>query len=56
MALLLEKNNTTLHEGARKKDNQDQNNHLKRGYALMANVSNPRSLLIKSGALTHMLE
>ena len=55
MALLLEKNNITLPEGVRKKDNQDQNNHPERGNALMANVSKPRYLLIDFGASKNMV-
>ena len=54
-ALLLEKNNITLPEGVRKKDNQDRNNQPERGHALMANVLNPRALLIDSGASNHMV-
>ena len=55
MTLLLENSNINIPEGSRKKDNQDRNNHLERGHAIMANVSNPRTLLIDSGALNHMV-
>ena len=44
--LLLEKNNITLPEGARKKDTGDQNNQPERGHVLMANVSKSIALLI----------
>ena len=55
MTLLLEKNNINLLEGARKRDNHDRKNHPERGHALMENVSKPKSLLIDSGALNHMV-
>ena len=51
MTLLLENNNINLPEGARKRDNHDRNIQPERGHALMENVSNPRALLIHSGAL-----
>ena len=55
MTLLLEKNNINLPKGTRKNENHVRNNHPERGHALMANVSNPRALLIDSGALNHMV-
>ena len=55
MALLLEKNNITLPEGARKKEVGDQNNQPERGHDLMDNVSKAIDLLIDSGASNHMV-
>ena len=55
MALILDKNNITLPEGARKKEARDRNNQLERGNALMDNVSKARALLIDSGSLNHMV-
>ena len=55
MTLILEKNNITLLECARKRDTQDQNNQPERGHALMANVSKDRDILIESGASNHMV-
>ena len=55
MALLLEKNNSTLLDGVRKKDNGDQNDDLERGHLLMESFSNPKALLIDSGASNHMV-
>ena len=56
MTLLLEKNNINLHEGARKRENHDQNTQPERGHALMENVSKPRYLLIDFGSVNHMVE
>lgn len=55
MTLLLEKNNINIPEGARKRENHDQNTKPERGHALMANVLKPRALLIDSGASNHMV-
>ena len=55
MALLLDINNITLPEGARKKDTRDRSNHPERGHALMASVLNARSLLIYFVSSNHMV-
>ena len=56
ITLLLEKNNINLPDSVRKRDNHDQDIQPERGHALMATVSNPRALLIESGASNHMVE
>ena len=56
MTLLLENNNINLPEGARKRENHDRNTQPERGHVLMENVSNPRAILVESGALNHMVQ
>ena len=56
MNLILERNNINLLESVRKKDNQYQDTQQEIGHALMSKTSNPKSLLIDSGASNHMME
>ena len=56
MNLLVERNNINLLKSVQKRDNHDQDIQQERGHALMEIVSNPRALLIDSGASNHMVE
>ena len=56
VSLLLKRNNINLSKSVRKRDNRDRDIQQERGHALMESTSNPKALLIDSGALNHMME